>query len=505
MTCGSIVSNVAGLNQTAARYRSHLVSPLHIVILCWILVVVLSACAPSPPSSGSGLQAVTAVPTLDTSDPEALCAGVAELWGRDWLTTIRALEALNELVATCADDLLIESRLYQAYLAYGTVLEQRGREEEAVQAYSSAIRHNPVGEEAATRLQRLGIYTPQPPDRCEPEAVMQALESLSDYTPTEGNFVRIDGQQFTLEGEAFPIYGLNYYPRDTPWEHFLTDTDVASIGLELDLFAAAGLNTLRIFVRYDNLFVCPGNGAVPVAENFARLDGIIQEAAGRGFRLMVVLNDTPDLTIYPLYHDPEHIADQTTFIVTRYRNEPAILAWDLRDAGDLDYYPADESNAVFEREVVLTWLTQTAIAIRQIDSEHLITASWRDDITATIPAVDFVSFQHFGELESLRQKIASLRSQTDKPILLSAVGYSTYEGLNEIAQRDILHQTFGAAANDNLTGWLVWTAFDFPLNVVCNTEDCSGKDSTAYHYGIWTTSYFPKLALDAIKHATGSE
>jgi endo-1,4-beta-mannosidase len=190
-------------------------------------------------------------------------------------------------------------------------------------------------------------------------------------------------------------------------------------------------------------------------------------------------------------------------ILKRYRNEPTILAWDLRDAGDQDYLADGSQEFKFDRETVLDWLMQTAILARQTDPNHPVTASWRSDIETTIPAVDFVSFQHFGHTAELRQRIADLKSQTDKPILLSAVGYSTFEGVDELIQRNLLYQTLDAAEGNALAGWVVWMAFDYPLSVTCDTPGCLSEDSTLHHFGLWNTSYFPKMAVAAVEEITG--
>jgi hypothetical protein len=470
-----------------------------------VLCLLLFACAPSSPPNNSGLQAVTAVPTLDPGNAKTLCDVVSAQWGHDWTTSIRALEALNKLNTTCADGLAIPGRLYTAYLAYGTLLEQRGRKTDAIKAYQAALNYNKLGTEAATRLKALDVYTPQPPQRCEPAVVSQAVAKMTAYTPTVSSYVRIDGSQFTLDGKPYPVYGIDYYPRDYPYKRFLAETKVDSITFELDLLKAAGLNTLRIFARHDALFTCPGNGAIPVADNFARLDAFIRAAAARGFKLIIVLNDAPDLTQYPLYDRPPYSIDQLLYIVSRYRNEPAIMAWDLRDAGDLDYTSSVAGESRFDREEVLEWLTETALTVKQTDPNHPITAGWRNDNEATIPAVDFVSFQDFNDLDSLRQRIANLKSVTTKPLLLAAVGYSTYNGIDENQQRDLFYGTFEAVQRNALAGWVVWTAFDYPLNVTCATPGCLSEDSEQYHFGLWNTSYFPKLAVTAIKKITGAK
>ena len=471
----------------------HAGPPLLVVVV--VMLGVLVACAPEAPNAPD-VQQRTAVPTLDVDDPQALCDAVATHWSRDWETTIRALEALEGMEgmeAICPDGLATNRRLYTAYLAYGTQLEGYGREAAAIDAYETALDLQPTGSEAAARLRRLGIYTPQPPERCEAATVREALQAVPDYTPAEGSFARTEGRRSVLEGETYPVYGVNYAPRNTPGQRFLRETEMDVVNAEMDILQGAGLNTLRIFVRYDALFTCPGNGAIPDADNLARLDGIIQTAAEHDFKLIVVLHHGLDGT---LYADPPHIAAQTQYLAERYRNEPTILAWDLRDTGDADYER-------FGRETVLGWLVEMSNAVQTWSPNHLVTASWREDSIATIPAVDFVSVQYFADIEPFRERTALLRDATNKPILLSAVGYSTHE-MDETAQRNLLYQVLEAAQINGLAGWLVWKAFDHPLTATCIEPECPGEASADNYYGLWNTSYFPKLSLDAVKAFTGA-
>jgi hypothetical protein len=254
------------------------------------------------------------------------------------------------------------------------------------------------------------------------------------------------------------------------------------------------------------MFTCIGNGAVPLADAFLRLDLFIREASARSMKLILTLNDSPDLTTYPLYTNPRHTVEQIAYIVTRYRDEPAIMAWDLRDGGDYDYLGVDGFSGVFPRDTVLSWLAETALQVRQIDPNHLITASWQRDSEATVSLVDFVSFQHFGNIDDLRQRMASLMDSSDEPVLLSGVGYSTYT-LDEQTQRTALQLALQATRTNGLAGWLIYTAFDTPLSVTCTPPDPQTlcPDGAAYHFGLWNTSYFPKLALDIVLLTTGGE
>ncbi|MEL6307620.1 MAG: cellulase family glycosylhydrolase, partial [Chloroflexota bacterium] len=172
---------------------------------------------------------------------------------------------------------------------------------------------------------------------CTPEQIEQAHAQTGNYIPTDiSGFVTLENGQFTVDSEPFYVRGVNYYPAQYPWRRFLTETDIPSVEQELTLLRETGFNTLRIFLWHQALFQCPGSDGVPNIGVIQRLDGIIQTASNAGFRLIVTLNDLPDLEDYFLYDNPLHTQQQVTYIVSRYRDEPAILAWDLRNEGDID-------------------------------------------------------------------------------------------------------------------------------------------------------------------------
>ena len=252
--------------------------------LLWgvLVALLLVSCAPQPPPNRSGLQAVTAVPTLDMQNPAALCRAVSRHWGQDWPQTIQALEGLRVLDHNCDAAFVVESRLYFAQVGYGRELQQSGRLEQAAAAYQRALDYEFSGREAVDGLRSLNVFTPQPPPDCAPQTVSAALARLQPYIPTSGDFVRINGRGFTVNGEPFVVRGVNYHPRDYPGQRFLSLMDVATIDIELDLMAASGLNVLRVALRHDDLFMCPGNGAVPQVAAFTRLDAFIRAAAARG-------------------------------------------------------------------------------------------------------------------------------------------------------------------------------------------------------------------------------
>ena len=217
-------------------------------------------------------------------------------------------------------------------------------------------------------------------------------------------------RSFALKGQPFYLRGFNYYPRHAPWEAFLTSANMTEVAQELDLIAKAGFNTLRIALWYDPLFTCEPEDAVPNAAGFAKLDALIELARERNLKLIVTLNDLPDFYYRPLYTDYARYDTQTAFIASRYRDEPAILAWDLRNEPDLDY-GADGRPAVASAEAVTKWLAHVAEIVRQNDQRHLITIGWWGDATTANEIVDFLSFHHWTDATQLAQRIKALQSR----------------------------------------------------------------------------------------------
>lgn len=444
-------------------------------------------------------QTATPTPTLrpsatpDLRTAEQLCFDLDKYWNRDWMQVIVALERLRENKQVCGDkDPTL--MLYPAYFNYGVALERRGRRQEAIAAYQRAHRVNPDGTEAAEALKKLGAFTPEPPAECQASHVSEAIVSIPMYRPhRKDSFVRLVDGRFERNGQPFIVRGVNYYPMRAPWRRFLTEMDLDTVARELDLIKGVGMNTIRIFLWYPALFDCPGSGLVPRADAFARLDGLLALAAERDLYVLVTLNDLPDLTVRPLYLYPELPAAQTTYLIERYRDEPTLLAWDLRNEGDIDITRARQpGHAVYQ------WLTETGALVRSLDPNHPITAGWLSNPLPTDPAVDFFSFHHWVEGSQIPGRMGSLRDVSPKPALLQEVGYSTFGG-DERLQANRLLDAVSAAESAGMLGWLVWVAFDFPTDVTCIPPACPSQENGQHHFGLWRIDYTPKPAVDALR------
>jgi tetratricopeptide (TPR) repeat protein len=429
---------------------------------------------------------VTASPT-PTAGP-ATCADLDAAWG-DWPSAINVLERLIAAGQSCGPEPLA-SKLYAAHFNFAAALEAQGNSERAIKQYRGAVRLDPRREDALKALVRLnGLPTPTL-SPCAP--IEPGLADEATPTPVDpGQFVSASGDRLVLGGQPYRIRGVNYYPRHAPWERFLEQSDPQEMAGELDLIEKAGFNTIRIFLWYQPLFTCSGGATIPEAAPFKKVDKLMSMASKRGLKVIVTLNDLPDLYINLLYAGDTYVDAETAYIVRRYRASPALLAWDLRNEGDLDYVSRHGAQPRSTRQQVLSWLQQTSQIVRQNDAHHLITAGWAGDPTETDPYVDVLSFHYWSSADPLDVRIKGYRQLSTKPILLEEFGYA-YQGVGDgDNQAALIGQLARRAEEQGLAGWMVWTAFDFqpPPGQAANYED---------YFGLWTVDLAPKAALKAL-------
>jgi tetratricopeptide (TPR) repeat protein len=453
-----------------------------------------SACQPTPTPTA----VVAATPTVatppPTATPPATCADLDAQWGQDWPAALNTLEQLITADQSCGDEPLI-SKKYAAHYIYGAALEEKGDSAEAVAQYRAALAIDPQRKEALEALIRLKSLPKPTPPACLSTSPPRPAPAPA-ATPDTTQFVKVQGDRLTLRGQPFPVKGVNYYPRSAPWQRFLTGADPAEMAKELDLIQKAGFNTLRIFLWNEPLFTCQPEDAIPNESAFATLDTLLKLARERDLKVIVTLNDLPDLVFRPLYTDWAHYDNQTAYIIRRYRNEPAILAWDVRNEGDIDYGAQSTADVKFTQAEVVDWVAHLSQLVRENDPHHLVTAGWWGDPTPVDPYVDFLSFHHWTDAKELQARTEQYRQHTHQPLILQEVGYHSWadssgDPASEKEQADRLGRVIKQAEVDKLAGWIVWTAFDFVPE--------PGQPANEEHFfGLWRTDLTPKPALEAL-------
>jgi hypothetical protein len=166
--------------------------------------------------------------------------------------------------------------------------------------------------------------------------------------------------------------------------NYITEADIARI-------ADLGFNSVRPSLNA-RLFLTEGESAVPVAEGFEVLDNLIRRAKIHGIYVIIDMHAAPGgqtgqniddsaADVPELFKDPrnqERLIDLWVKFAIRYRDEPAVAAYDLLNE------PLPERTGAARRyksqlEPLYKRITQ---AIRAVDSRHMITvegANWAND------------------------------------------------------------------------------------------------------------------------------
>ncbi len=465
-----------------------------------LLLVTLAACANADlaatdptelPAPAVVVSTATVMPTAAVA--QTSCADLNTTWG-DWPATVQVLDTLIDANETCGDEPLL-SKKYAALYTYGTELEGLGNLDEAAVQYLLAFEIDGTRREALNSLKRLESLPEPTPIACTTDQA-----PLPDPAPAEAanpaSFVRMEDNKLMIEDRHFAVWGANYYPRNAPWYRFLAEGDVAEIAEEFAIMDGAGFSTIRIFLRYEILFQCAPEDAIPNEEAFALVDLLFDLADQHDIKLIVTLNDLPDKTFRPLYTDWAHYDNQTVYIVRRYRNESALLAWDVRNEGDIDYGAHPNLDAEFTVVEVIDWLAHITALVREHDPHHLITAGWWGDPLVTEPYVDFLSFHHWEDASKLQDRFSEYAAVATKPLLLQEVGYHSFatapfDARDEALQALLLAEAVQVSQNNNQLGWLAWTAFDF-------SPDLGAPENFEHHFGLWRNDLTPKLVVEEL-------
>ncbi|PCH43855.1 glycoside hydrolase family 5 protein [Wolfiporia cocos MD-104 SS10] len=315
-------------------------------------------------------------------------------------------------------------------------------------------------------------------------------------------FVKTSGQEFTLNGETFTVVGANSY-----WVG-LTGLTTSEMDQAFSDIAATGATAVRTWGFNDvttpsgDYYQLWTNGTATInygptgLENF---DNVVEAAKSYGLRLIVTLTNNWDnyggMDVYVSqltgtdYHDyfytnPEVIAAYENYVnvfVSRYLNEPGILAWELanepRCAGTTGV-----TSGNCTATTITTWIEELSAYIKSIDSNHLVAIGdegFYDIPTSSdypyqggeginftanlaIPTIDFGTAHLYplswGEtadpiewgVQWIENHAASQKAQ-NKPVVLEEFGVTS----NKTETYTAWYQTI---ISSGLTGDLIWQA-----------------------------------------------
>ena len=248
------------------------------------------------------------------------------------------------------------------------------------------------------------------------------------------------------------LYGVNYYPTDSPWRKFWQDFTVETVSSDLDRIKNLGGNVVRIFLSYDD-FLDPDRAP----DNLGRLSQLLELAEAKNLWVIPTLFDLkPSFGPGTWARDSDYLASVLPVLSLSKR----IAFIDLKNEADLDFKAHDEAE-------VRAWLRTMVMVVREGAPGIPVSIGWSssDSAGVLVDVLDVVSYHEFGGRSDARVGLRRARALANGlPVIVSEVGASAYtlamgfpgsETKQSRTLRDRMKQLEGS------DGILVWTLFDF--------------------------------------------
>ncbi len=282
--------------------------------------------------------------------------------------------------------------------------------------------------------------------------------SLGNWLMQEGYMFRFERAKSPRQIEALVERLVGPEEAERFWtafrDRYVTKADV-------DFIAAAGFTTIRVPLHY-KLFVDAADPARFDGPGWALLDRLIGWCRAAGLKVIIDLHAAPggqtgvnhdDGPGYPvMFYVPAHMRQTValwTEIARRYRDEPAVLGYDLLNEPISPYHDTGYLNPRLE-----PFYRELVEAIRTVDPDHLIIlagAQWSSSFEMLGPPFDdnlaytYHAFWASTERDGV-QKYVNFMTVHDVPVFVGETGELTDEW-NERFRT--LNERFGI-------GWSFW-------------------------------------------------
>jgi len=250
------------------------------------------------------------------------------------------------------------------------------------------------------------------------------------------------------------IKGINYYPKATPWKMFGNHFSKDTIVKDFKIIKNAGLNSVRIFVPYDDFGKANVN-----PEKLKKLEQTLDAAKENHLKVLLTLFDFyGDYSVLNWTLNQRHAET----IIENFKKHEALLAWDIKNEPNLDFDSRGKA-------LVTAWLSKMIDLVKTVDPEHPVTIGWSNVESATIlkNKLDVISFHYYEDLDDLKTVFDNLKSEVlNKPIAITEFGLSSYTGFwnpfgNSLEDQSAYHKKIQSIMSNNDINFMSWTLYDF--------------------------------------------
>ncbi len=279
-----------------------------------------------------------------------------------------------------------------------------------------------------------------------------------------------------IKPDSLFIKGINYYPQENPWDMFGNNFKTKTIANDFKIIKKAGLNSIRIFVQYDDFGKAKVN-----PEKLEKLKQTLDLAEAHELKVVLTLFDFfGDYSVLNWTLNMKHAST----IVNTFKDHSALIAWDIKNEPNLDF----ESRG---KDLVVAWLDNMVDLVKSIDQRHAVTIGWSNVQSAPIlkDKVDVVSFHYYEALSDLDTAIKTLKKEIpNKPLVLQEYGMSSYSGFwkpfgsSEEDQANYHKKIQDIMANHNLQ-YMSWTLYDFTTIPTAVVGRLPWRKNAQKHYG----------------------
>ncbi|WP_298553122.1 cellulase family glycosylhydrolase [uncultured Algibacter sp.] len=272
------------------------------------------------------------------------------------------------------------------------------------------------------------------------------------------------------------IRGINYYPQATPWDMYGDGFDETIINADFNIIKNAGLNTIRIFVPYDDFDKANIN-----PKKLEKLNTVLDLAQTHQLKVMVTLFDFyGDYSVINWSLNQHHVLG----IVSALQHHDALFAWDIKNEPNLDFDSRGKT-------LVTAWLKEMIATVKSVDTIHPVTIGWSNAASATLLTnqLDFVSFHYYDDLSDLDTTFKTLKTELpNTTIAITEFGMSSNKGLwhplgnSEDNQAEYYKDAQKIFKANNIS-FMSWTLYDFteiPKEVVGRLP---WRKQTQEHFG----------------------